>query len=176
MKRPLNIRQKRFAELVASGMPATRAYMEAGYSRDPRIAEANAFRLMGNDGVKAVIAKLRVPQTKAALSSRDHKRAMLREVFENPAVKMQDRLRAIELDARLAGQFEPDRTEIEVGERSLQSIRERAKEVCSALVRRYEASPVCPSSSEQKAHESTVVEATKRSCHTVPDERAAWQR
>lgn len=81
MKRPLNIRQQRFAELVVSGMPATKAYMEAGYSQDPRIAEAHACRLVENGGVKTLIAKLRAPQTKAALRKKEDNLRYLAEVI-----------------------------------------------------------------------------------------------
>lgn len=52
-----NARHEQFAVGVASGMPATKAYIAAGYA--PKAAESNASRLMGNDKVKARIAELR---------------------------------------------------------------------------------------------------------------------
>lgn len=57
--KPLNIRQQRFAELVAGGMPAVQAYKAAGYAANGRNAEGNAHALMENHGVKAKIAELR---------------------------------------------------------------------------------------------------------------------
>jgi phage terminase small subunit len=135
--RKLNIRQERFAELVAAGMPATRAYSEAGYSSDPRIAEAHACRLVENGGVKARIAELRKPQTKKSLLTRDRKRELLRDIAENPLASTDNRIRAMAEDSRMAGHYEPDRTEIEVGQRTLLSIKERAMQLSRALGRRY---------------------------------------
>lgn len=52
-------------------------------------------------------------------------------------VKKCDPLRAIEIYSKLLGHFEPDRVEVETGPKTLQSIKERAAQVSSALVRRY---------------------------------------
>ena len=57
-------------------------------------------------------------------------------IMEDPTVKMQDRLRAMEIDAKLAGHFEPDRVEVDVGEKTLLSIKERAQQMVSALARK----------------------------------------
>ena len=48
-------------------------------------------------------------------------------------VKMADKLRAIELDSKLAGHFEPDRIEVEAGSKTLDVIAARAKKVGSIL-------------------------------------------
>jgi phage terminase small subunit len=69
--KPLNIRQERFAEFVASGIPAARAYSMAGYSDNGRNAEANAVRVMANDGVKARIAELRAEASKRTEFKKD---------------------------------------------------------------------------------------------------------
>jgi hypothetical protein len=92
---------------------------------------------MTNDGVRNRIAELRRPQTKAILSTRDHKRGLLMAIMCDEKQPMAHRLRALELDARLAGQFEADRTELEVGPKTLFSIRERALQVAGGLARRY---------------------------------------
>lgn len=47
-------------------------------------------------------------------------------------------LRAIELYSKLLGHFEPDRVEVEAGPKTLQTIKERAHEVASALGRNWE--------------------------------------
>ncbi len=47
-------------------------------------------------------------------------------------------LRAIEIYSKLLGHFEPDRVEIEAGPKTLLSIKERAAQVSSALIRKYE--------------------------------------
>lgn len=135
--RALNVRQERFCELVASGKSQAESYVEAGWNVTKLSARNHAARLAAKDSIRARIAKLREPKTRKTLSTRDDKRALLRHVFEDPTVKMQDRLRAIELDAKLAGQFEPDRTEIDVGPRTLLSIRERAATIHSAMVAKY---------------------------------------
>lgn len=165
-------------------MPATKAYMKAGYSNDPRIAESNACRLMENDGVKARIAELRQPQTKSALRKKDDNlryladvigtalrdigpdsplcveyseelvgggnRGKLRrgkapsgnEITEVPILRRRVKkpcpLRAIEIYSKLLGHFEPDRLELEAGPKTLLSIKERAQQVSSALIKKYE--------------------------------------
>lgn len=57
--KPLNIRQERFAEFVARGMPDSQAYIEAGYTKSRKNAEANAWRVKENDGVKVRVAEIR---------------------------------------------------------------------------------------------------------------------
>ena len=137
MKRPLNIRPQRFCEPVASGNSATQAYIEAGYKVTEKVAGTNGPRMREYAGIKARISGLRASRTKKILSSRDHKRAMLFDKIDNPTVKMQDRLRAMELDAKLAGQFEPIRVEVDSGAKTLLSLKERADQVCSMLARQY---------------------------------------
>jgi hypothetical protein len=129
---------QRFCELIAAGETQTDAWLKAGYNVSKSVAAANAYETLKKPHIKARVEELRKPQTRQTLSSRDHKRLMLMRTFENPAVKMADRLRALELDAKLAGQFEPDRTEIDVGNRTLQSIRERAETVRSGLIAMYQ--------------------------------------
>lgn len=131
--RKLTARQGRFAELVAAGMPVTTAYRKAGYSDTARVAEAHASRLVENGGVKARIAALRMSQTEEALSTLRHKRELCLRIMEDRTEKTADRLRAIELDAKLAGHFEPERIEVEAGGKALASIRERAAGVVSVL-------------------------------------------
>lgn len=43
-----NIRHERFAQGIAQGMPASRAYIEAGYKARGNSAEVNAARLLRN--------------------------------------------------------------------------------------------------------------------------------
>jgi hypothetical protein len=59
-------------------------------------------------------------------------------------VKKPDPLRAIELYSKLLGHFEPDRTEIDVGPKTLLSIKERAAQLTSALARRYRIEETAP--------------------------------
>ncbi|MCE5310430.1 MAG: hypothetical protein LLG20_22565 [Acidobacteriales bacterium] len=125
--------------MIAAGKSGPDAWLEAGYQVKNRdVAKANACEALTNPYIEARVAELRKPQTKKTLSSRDHKRLLAMQLMEDPRQKTQDRLRAMEIDARLAGQFEPDRTEIEVGPKTLLSIKERAAQVASALIRSYE--------------------------------------
>ena len=179
----LNIQQQRFAELVVSGESDVQAYMKATKNPSVANAEKNAWRMRDHEGVKAYIAQLRKPETKAALRKKDDNLRFLAEVIgtalrdigpDSPLcveysedfiaggsrgklkrgdapsgnevagvdvirrrVKKPDPLRAIELYSRLLGHFEPDRTEIDVGPKTLLSIKERAEQVVSALARRY---------------------------------------
>jgi hypothetical protein len=48
-------------------------------------------------------------------------------------VKMPDKLRALELHSKLVGDFQPDRVEVDAAPKALDSIRERAAKVASAL-------------------------------------------
>jgi hypothetical protein len=183
--RPLNTRQLRFCEFVVSGDSDVQAYMKAGYTKSLKNAEANAWRMKENEGVKAHIALLRLPQTKAALRKKEDNLRYLAEVIgtaladidpNSPVcteftedfiaggsrgklkkgkatsgnevagpdiirrrVKKPCPLRAIEIYSRLLGHFEPDRVEVEAGPKTLLSIKERAAQVSSALIRKYEA-------------------------------------
>lgn len=60
------------------------------------------------------------------------------------------RLRAIEIDAKLAGYFAPDQVVVETGPKTLEAVRERARTMASAmsLVRkRTEGTPISPEAS-----------------------------
>lgn len=137
-ERPLSIKQQKFCEHIVAGETNAQAYRKAGYAvTNSNSAEACASRLLGKANIRSRIAELRKPQTHRAMMTRDRKRELLREIAENAAKKDVDRIRAIEVDAKLAGHFEPDRQEIELGPKTLLSIKDRAKQVSSSLARRY---------------------------------------
>ena len=56
-----NLRHERFAQLVVSGLPQSRAYIEAGYAVSASSAEQGSSRLVKNDQVASRIAQLRAP-------------------------------------------------------------------------------------------------------------------
>lgn len=132
-KRGLNVRQARFAELVASGLSAIQAYPKAGYSKDPKIAHAHASRLVANGGIQAYIAELRAKQTTDMLLARDRKRVVLYKIVMNEENPLTDRLRAIAEDNKMAGHYEPEKVELESGPRTLAAIEERARHVAAVL-------------------------------------------
>lgn len=81
-EKPLNDRQRRFAEFVVSGDPATAAYEKAGY-KGGKSAEANSARLMENDKVGAYIAELRAAASEAAGMTRDEVVKMLAGIIRS---------------------------------------------------------------------------------------------
>ena len=133
MKKPLNIRQLRFCEFIAAGMSGTDAWIAAGYQCTRPAARANAAEALAKPTLKARIAELRAPQTKRALLAKDRKREILREIAEDRNLPTMVRIRAIEIDAKLAGHFEPDRLEVETGPKTLEALEARAANVVSAL-------------------------------------------
>ncbi|GAA5117103.1 terminase small subunit [Luteolibacter yonseiensis] len=135
-RKPLNVRQERFAELVVSGLSATEAYIQAGYKVTVKSAGTNGPRLLENAAIRARVAELRAPQTAAALMTKDRKRQILAGIAEDPKSGLLARIRAIEVDAKLAGDFEPDQVVVETGPKTLDALEARAKEVVSALDRR----------------------------------------
>jgi phage terminase small subunit len=128
--RPLNPRQERFAQLVAGGMPASRAYREAGYSAKGTASETCAAKLLRIAKVASYVATLRMEAKEkgetAAYLTLEEKRKFLRELVTTPVgdvdeksplcqsfkftkdgheYKLPDKLRALELDAKLAGEM-----------------------------------------------------------------------
>lgn len=77
--KPLNIRQERFAELVAGGMSATEAYVKAGYNVSVKVAGTNGPRLLENAGVKAHIAGIKA---KAAARTEFKKDDLVRDLIK----------------------------------------------------------------------------------------------
>jgi phage terminase small subunit len=60
-----NARHERFAVAMATGMPASQAYVEAGFKYN----EGNAIRLKGNEKVAARIAELEAKRTEKVISA-----------------------------------------------------------------------------------------------------------
>lgn len=84
VKVALNIRQERFAELVASGVPASRAYIAAGYNVTEKAAEAHGSRLARNGKVTARIEELRRKTATAVDFQRQDLVKWLVEVITTP--------------------------------------------------------------------------------------------
>jgi len=133
----LNTRQERFCEFIAAGENQTDAYLNAGYKVPRAHARKHAAAAMTKHDIQERIAELRAPQSAAALLTRDRKRELLRQIAERQDAPLDARIRAMAEDSRMAGHYEPDRTEIDVGPRTLQSIRERAAKVGYALASQY---------------------------------------
>ena len=149
-KKKLNARQERFCEFVASGMNQQDAYIQAGFRTTKEAARRNAARLMTKDDVKARIKDLQqtTPDVGVARMTKQEKldilAGLIRSSPNSESVKVADKLRAIELHSKLLGHFEHDRMELELGNATLQTIKERAKEVGFTLSRRYAAPSSVP--------------------------------
>ena len=133
MKGKLNTRQEKFCEFIAAGETQAEAYLKAGFKVTLPVARRNASRLLTNADIQAHLAKLRSSQTTAAMLARNDKRIMLARIAKDETVKVADRIRAIEVDAKIAGHFEPERLQVDPGPHSLATIQERARRVASAL-------------------------------------------
>lgn len=134
-QRGLTVRQERFCEFIVAGRTGTDAWLDAGYEVSRSVARTNAAESLANPRIQARIAALRAPQTKKALLTKDRKRELMRDIAESTAQKTQDRLRAMELDAKLAGDFAPDQVVVETGPKTLEAVRERAKLMASPMSR-----------------------------------------
>jgi phage terminase small subunit len=63
-QRPLTQRQENFVRKVAEGMPASRAYRDAGFAASGNSAEVLASRALRKVQVAARLAELRAEQAK----------------------------------------------------------------------------------------------------------------
>lgn len=157
--RGLNSRQEAFAQLVASGMPATPAYIEAGYKVSTKVAGTNGPRMLDFAGVAARIKELRA---KASENS-EYKRAdlvkLLVSVLQTPVgnvdekhvlaqdvtsdtigeatirkrVKMMGKIEAARLLVDMMGWKAPEHHVVETGPKTLAGVKERAERVASVL-------------------------------------------
>ena len=82
-RRPLTVRQERFAELMASGICQTEAWVRV-YGTSREVARVNATQALVNPNLTDRIAELRKPQTKAAMLSKEEKLAFLAEIIRTP--------------------------------------------------------------------------------------------
>lgn len=138
----LNAQQERFCEFVAAGLCQTDAYLKAGYKATKEAARRNAARLMTNADVSNRVKELQKSTADVGVAKMtkqeklDILAGMIR-VSGTSSVKDADKLRAIELHSKLLGHFEPDRMELEFGNKTLQIIKERAAQVGYTLGQRY---------------------------------------
>lgn len=131
----LNRRQQLFCHYLTEGESQAQSYLKAGFKANTiQQAGSNAIRLMRTERVASYLSKLKDIQfTKQALSYAE-KRAFLSRVVRTPVgelnegsdlaqevtiteskegtskkIKAVDKLRAIEIDSKLAGDFYSDR-------------------------------------------------------------------
>lgn len=102
MPRLDNPKHERFAQLVAKGMPSSRAYRAAGYSD---VNTGNASHLTANDSVASRVAELQDKAAAKALVSVEWVLNGLKQIATDPNAKPGERAKAYELIARHIGMF-----------------------------------------------------------------------
>src|SRR5450432_1934869 len=96
-----NPKRELFAQQVAAGTPAGRAYTEVyGNLATP---DAAASRLLKK--VKSRVAEIQRKLEDSTLLTMQRRREIAREIAEDRAVKTADRIRAVELDGKLSGEL-----------------------------------------------------------------------
>lgn len=134
----MNDRQKKFADLIIMGRPASRAYKEAGYSATGNGAEVNGHKLLKNPEIKAYIEAAKERAAEAAEIERAECVKFLADVIRTPIgqidenhplcqevtynvdgsrkVKMPAKLGAIQELAKFMGWNQPEKVEVEAGD------------------------------------------------------------
>jgi phage terminase small subunit len=110
----MNDRQRKFAELVVQGRPASRAYQEAGYSATGNSAEALASKLLRHEKVSAYIEELRGEVRAASKFTREAKLEGIYEIYQRN--KLDDprvALAAIAEENKMTGDHAAEKIEVE---------------------------------------------------------------
>lgn len=108
-------KQLKFAQSVASGETQTQSYLDAGYkAKDRIVAEVNGSLLMAKPHVAAYVDKLRAEADRKCVMDLVEKRKVLAKIARSDSldVKDSDRIRAIDIDAKLAGHYAPEELNI----------------------------------------------------------------
>lgn len=102
-ERPLNDRMRRVCELVTKGVPAGRAYEQAGYTARGDSADQAASRLLGTVKVGTYLQTLRDAASKDAAFGRDDLIGFLVQIIKTPVSEVGQ-------DSRLAQKVKVDDT------------------------------------------------------------------
>src|SRR5450432_1937652 len=96
-----NPKRELFAQQVAAGTPAGRAYAELyGNRKTPDAAASRLLKI-----VKPRVAEIQRKLEDSTLLTMQRRREIAREIAEDRAAKAADRIRAVELDAKLSGEL-----------------------------------------------------------------------
>ena len=134
---PLHPRQERFVALVTSGLPAGRAYEQAGYRSRGNAADVGASKLVRNPKVARALGAQREATLKAPRMSREEKLGILEGIAGNGSAPARERIAAIKVHNEMTGEnteppAAPARNDL------MERIRARARELTTGLARRYE--------------------------------------
>jgi phage terminase small subunit len=103
----MNPRQKKFVKLWMSGIPAGRAYEQAGYDSRGAEADANASRLIRNDKVAKYIKTMNEKTEKSTiLSITERKELLTRIALANEGERPSDAIRASAELSKMDGAYE----------------------------------------------------------------------
>lgn len=116
MARALTKKRKLFAEATVDGLNGPQAY-SAAYGKDAgKNAKVRAWELRKNPQVAAYIAELQAKAEAPRTLARIRKRQLIAEMVEEKVAKKKqltgEQIKAMELDCRIAGHFEPDKVEV----------------------------------------------------------------
>lgn len=109
----LNSRQLAFAQGVADGSNQVDSYRSAYPKSSPESAKANASRLMERAEVASYVGELRDKTATAQTLTRQRKREILARIVGDESAPWGARLRAIDLDNRMGGDYEHEAVEYE---------------------------------------------------------------
>jgi hypothetical protein len=116
--RGLTPRQSRFVELALSGLSNAEAYRRAYQKLAGRIknrdAANGAYRVAKAPAVRTRIAEIQNRSKRAELLSVNERLSLLARIVRSPYSKPMDRIRAIVVYTRIAGDGGPDRKEVSV--------------------------------------------------------------
>jgi phage terminase small subunit len=104
-----NSRHELFAQAVASGKSASQAYRQSG--ANGKNADVQAAKLVVKGSIRERIAELKAEAGAKAEFTRASILAFLAEVIRNESGQMRDRLRAVEMLAKMCGWNEPEKHE-----------------------------------------------------------------
>ncbi len=121
-----NPRWEQFAQRVATGESATSAY-RALYNASTKSAEAHGCRLVKSGKVSARIAELQGEAAKTCVMTIATRRELLARFAQSETERTADRIRALELDAKLAGDLKGDSMTLNATAVSAQMLTEEQK-------------------------------------------------
>lgn len=101
--KPLNERQRKFAELYAATGNATQSAIAAGYAKGS--ADVTGARLLGNASVAAYLGSLTAQASAARIATVEELREFWTSTFRDGAHEMKDRLKASDMLGKSLGVF-----------------------------------------------------------------------
>lgn len=113
---PLTPRQRRFADLVVEGRPASAAYKLAGYRpKSSDVAAVCASQLLRRPMVAALVESGRAELAKKSRLTREERLRLLAEIAEDAATAPRDRIAAVRTINEMTGDNAPQRLELDGG-------------------------------------------------------------